>query len=341
MATASVYLLDMPGKSAITISQDELRSLLGQIEAQLHRSQVYRRIVNRLQNLLGDTDEQAKVLCKALGREAIGLAFQQFAQAYPEQDTNDTSTEIESENCQNLSEFQTQAIIGAPQPSTNTVNNTTDFSNNPVHKLSQYLTSNRKPSNAELVKQHTQQQYLEIMRQIGLQLKQARESHSKSLAQLHIYTHIPIDQMEAVENANLELLPDDLCVRNYIRVMGNALGMNGKILAASLPEPNNIKQILPSWCQPQKKLLDSRVEFRPIHLYLGYTALVAGAVGGLSHLSQPITNSSLLNSEVIDTPIPSVSKSPQSQTGFNNKPGIKTSPAGISVGNDIAPPEIL
>jgi cytoskeletal protein RodZ len=175
------------------------------------------------------------------------------------------------------------------------------------------------------------------MQQIGLQLKQARDSQYLSLEQLQVYTHIPIQQMEAVENANFEFLPEDVCLRGFIRVMGNALGINGTILASSLPTPGIVKSILPSWYQPHKDALDLRLEIRPLHLYLGYTALVAGAVGGLSHLSQPSTTNSLVNS-----PVPSVSPSPQHQTEITNKPGIKSSADGsISVGNDIAPPEAL
>ncbi|HIK04427.1 MAG TPA: helix-turn-helix domain-containing protein [Trichormus sp. M33_DOE_039] len=348
MSTASVYLLDMPGRSAITLSQDELRSLLGQIEIKLHRSQVYRRIVDRLETLLGDSGEQAKVLCKALGREAIGLAFQQFAQEYPEKDTTDTSANIDSENAKNLSHCQKQAIFSPQQSSINTDISISTFEastkntdKNQTSQISQDLTSNHKPSKAELVKQLTQQQRLEAMRQIGLQLKQARESQHKSLAQLQIYTHIPIHQMEAVENGSLELLPEDGFVRDYIRIMGNVLGINGTILAASLPKPGAVRAILPSWCRPQKKPSDLRLEIRPLHLYLGYTALVAGAVGGLSYLSQPATTRNLLNSDVVNSPVPSDSQSPKYQTGVTNKPGIQTSPNSIRVGNDIAPPEVL
>ncbi|MCF4967045.1 helix-turn-helix domain-containing protein [Nostoc sp. CMAA1605] len=348
MSTASVYLLDMPGKSVATLSQDELRSLLGQIEAQLHRSQVYRRIVTRLQTLLGDAGEQAKVLCKALGREAIGLTFQQFSQEFPQQDHLDTSTNVATVDEHNLSDLPTQALSTTQQVSLNTntsiptitevTNKTTD---NSISKFIQHLTSNSKPPKTELVKQLAQQQRLEAVRQIGSQLKQARELQNKTLAQLHIYTHIPIPQMAAVENADLELLSEDVYLRDCIRLMGNALGMNGIILAASLPPLDRVKSMLPLWCQPQKPSLDLRWEIRPLHLYLGYTALVAGAVGGLFHLSQPPATTNLLNPHPVNPPVPSVSDSPKSQPGVTNKPGITTTPTGIRVGNDIAPPEVF
>jgi len=43
LTTTSVYLLTIPGNPPIEIPRDELRSLLAEIEAQLHRSKVYRR----------------------------------------------------------------------------------------------------------------------------------------------------------------------------------------------------------------------------------------------------------------------------------------------------------
>ena len=83
MTNTPVYLLTIAGNSSIEISQDELRSLLGQIETKLHRSKVYRNALATLQNLLGPSSEQAKVLFKAISREAIALSFQQFATQEP------------------------------------------------------------------------------------------------------------------------------------------------------------------------------------------------------------------------------------------------------------------
>lgn len=60
--------------------------------------------------------------------------------------------------------------------------------------------------------------------------------------------------MEAIENGNWELLPEDVFVRGFIRLMGNALGFNGTALAASLPAPEPTKSVLPSWGEYEKNL---------------------------------------------------------------------------------------
>ncbi|MFS0520246.1 hypothetical protein ACEYW6_37000, partial [Nostoc sp. UIC 10607] len=80
MVTTPVYYLQFLDNPNIEISQDELRSLLREIEVQLHRSGVYRRALAIVQKLIGEQTDQAQDLLKAVGREAIGLAFQQFAQ---------------------------------------------------------------------------------------------------------------------------------------------------------------------------------------------------------------------------------------------------------------------
>ncbi|MBH8573167.1 helix-turn-helix domain-containing protein [Nostocaceae cyanobacterium CENA369] len=362
MTITSTYLLKVAENHAIEISQDELRSLLGQIETELHRSQVYRRAVARLQKLLGTSGEQAKILFKAVGREAIGLAFQQFAQhqkvADIPQDTNvvGVTSNIEQENISDLSSCiasvklhshknsanpSNENIALPSQVATNTTKNPVKNSKNivPVTTAIEWLKPNKKPSKTEIAKQIAAEQRIEQLRQIGQQLKQARESQNLSLSQLSIYTHISIHQMEAVENCNFELLQEDVILRGFIRLMGNALGLNGTILATSLPAPDTVKSVLPSWSESQSISKRLAVDIRPIHLYVGYTALVAGAVGGLSLISQQANADKAINPDTI-SPSSSLSKSSQ-KSEPTAKPGLKSSHTGVSIGTDIAPPEAL
>lgn len=335
-----MYLLNIPGQPTVTISQEELRSLLGQIEVELHRSKVYRRVVARLETLLGAAGQQAKVLCKAVGREAIGLAFQQFAQqhemiAHIDQPTNNSVANIETPT---LTELPT-----APPLSTSSLSESSTDSKqvpvahqNPAATLTQWLKPLKKPSKKELAKEMAEKERLEIMVQIGQQLKQARENHNLSLGQLSIYTHIPIEKMEAVENANFHLLPEDVYVRGYIRVMGNALGINGTILAASLPKSEAMKSVIPCWSQSKNHGKPLNIEIRPMHLYVGYTALVAGAVGALSSISQPANPDTLVDAETIS---PNSSLQAPKKTEASIKPRTKSTNIGINPDQNIAPPE--
>lgn len=341
MTMTPPYLFKVPGNSAVEISHDELRSLLGEIETELHRSKVYRQAVAAVQKLIGSSEE-AKTLFKAVGREAIGLAFQQFAHHAQVLDSNQ-QTDIELAKSHPLNPEKTNTVLSSKTVSTENITNTSinnlenSENRHPITTVINWLKPNQKTAKAELAKQMADEQRLETMRQIGQQLKQAREAKGFSFRDLSIYTHLPIHQMEAVENGNLDLLPEDILVRGFIRVMGNALGLNGIILANSLPATNNVPSVLPSWSQP-KNSQGLGLEIRPVHLYVGYTALVAGTVGGLSLMSQPGKIDTTLNPEV--TPSSSISQSTQN-TDVTPKPGIKSSLTGFSVGSDIAPPEAL
>ncbi|MEA5596190.1 helix-turn-helix domain-containing protein [Rivularia sp. UHCC 0363] len=346
---SSMYSLSVSGQPAIEISQDELRSLLSEIEAELHNSKVYRRALATVQKLLGDSSDQAKLLFKAVGREAIGVAFRQLS--LHNQTIADTTPEVEEkvelpvEPAKDLSECLT--IVNS-SPSTNIVKEETASSPTLVNHTAslnskktapfQWFKSG-KPSKAQIAKQTRVEQRLEKFREIGQQLKQGRESRGLCLSDLHMYTHIPVRQMEAVERGDMESLPADVYVRGFIRVMGNALGFNGTALAATLPTSETQESLVPSLFQSDSKTPKIGLDISPMHLYVGYTALVAGAVGGLSLVSHQQSNAQkAINPEV--APASDVSESFKYKEN-TAKPGIKSSNAGISIGSDIAPPEAV
>lgn len=351
-----LYSLTIPGNPTIEINQDELRSLLGQIEAELHRSKVYRRALATVQKMFGDSSEQAKQLFKAIGREAIGLAFHQFAQQKsqveekqePVSQTSEISVNSE-ENSSELSACLTSAKFHPkadtevsdelkPQPITNIASSTAKVQEKSLKMASPLAwLKNKKPSKAELAKLAESEKRLETLREIGIQLRQARELQGLSLLQLNIYTHVPVHQMEAIENGNWENLPEEVFVRGFIRVMGNALGLNGTRLVGSLPAPEPAKTIAPIWYKNEKSSGGMGLNVSPMHLYVGYTALVAGAVGGLSLMTQQTEAKRLLPDNETSSPFTQTLKENQPDT----KPGLQSNSKGISVGSDIAPPEAL
>ncbi|MBW4632357.1 MAG: helix-turn-helix domain-containing protein [Iphinoe sp. HA4291-MV1] len=368
MATTSVYLLKILDNSSIEISQDELRTLLGEIEAELHRSKVYRRAVAILQKLLGSSTEQANVLFKAVGREAIGLVFRQFVQQYQkveenqqqEDSTSQIATTEKTNSAHDSSHDLSQHLTSVVEQKT-TIEETNSKANLPSESQVESHTANdsartkqdrsktktsigwlnpgKKRKQAELAKQMAAEQRVETLRQIGQQLKQARESQGLSLGQLHVYTHVPLHHMEALEKGNWELLPEDVYVRGFIRVMANALGLNGTNLAASLPAPEPVKAILPARYQ-YKSHFGLGISLHPVHLYLGYAALVAGSVGGLSIMASQQANADrAINKDAATQPSSSFTHSLQ-ETKPISQPGLSSS-ASVTVGSDIAPPEAL
>ncbi|MEC4811986.1 MAG: helix-turn-helix domain-containing protein [Scytonema sp. PMC 1069.18] len=367
MATTSVYLLKVLDNPAIEISHDELRSLLGEIEAELHKSQVYRRVLTVMQKLLGSSTEQAQALFKAVGREAITLAFHHFIQHSQKNEENnqqvennigtdnheeilsisDTNIDAKQEDSTDLSHCLTnvkshqkfttvEATSKVNSPSTFQVKKVTE--DNSINKK-QNRWFQKKPSKAELAQMKAQQR-VDSLHQIGQQLRQIRESQGLSLNQLHVYTHVPIRQMEAVENGNWDLLPEDVYVRGFIRVMGNALGLNGTHLAASLPATEPAKVVLPTYYQPKHYSagFNLGLGLRPVHLYVGYATLVAGSIGGLSFMSQQANADRLINTDEVKPPSSSLTHSLEKEKS-PVKPGLRSHSNSVIIGSDISPPE--
>jgi hypothetical protein len=336
---ATMYSLNIPGNPTVNISQDELRSLLAQIETELHRSKVYLRALATLQNGLGASSEQVKILFKAVGREAISLAFQQLAlqpQTFADMRSQvDVAISSEEESA----DYKGFKSKSQPENKDNSLSSSakeiSTAAHPPLHtpeKPQSMWWGKQKSSAAEQARLAAEQR-VESLCQIGKQLRQARESQGLSLNQLQVYTHIPLHHMEALENGNLDLLPEDVLIRGFIRVMGNALGLNGTNLASSLLMPQQAQSVLPSWYKAKNASGFGAWEIRPLHLYVSYTALVAGAVGGLSLVSQQTNVNRAGNSDVV---IPANSSLSQSQEKTQAKVKV-----GASVGADIAPPESL
>jgi cytoskeleton protein RodZ len=360
MATTSPYLLQSPGHPTIEISQDELRSLLDEIETELHHSKVYRRALTMMQQL-GSSAEQAQSLFQAIGREAIGLAFRQFVQH--SQKIEDEKKQLENNNQTDNNNIEIVATLSEEAEVVDYTPYLTDVRSHqkehvetivqdvpsklevmqtvetqPVKKKQNAWFGNRKPTKAELAEQKAQQR-IESLRQVGQKLKQVRELQGLSLNQLHVYTHVPIHQMVAIEEGNWDGLAEDVYVRGFIRVMGNALGLDGINLAASLPVPEPTKLVLPTSYQSQFQSSNLGFGIKPVHLYVGYAALVAGSLGGLSIMSQQANaNATIETSEASTSSEVQQSLRDEKPTA---KPGLQSNATGVTVGSDIAPPEAL
>ncbi|MEA5625944.1 helix-turn-helix domain-containing protein [Nostoc sp. UHCC 0251] len=325
MVTTPVYYLQILDNLNIEIPQDELRSLLGEIEVQLHRSRVYRRALAIVQKLIGEKTDQAQDLLKAVGREAIGLAFQQFAQQSQKVETA-TDTKQATETVNLPSEIQQEHCTLREKPSKNTAENS-------LWKKPLQLLNHQRISQAELAEQAAQQR-MACLREIGQQLQKTRQSKGLSLDHIQLSTHIRTELIEALENGNWKELSDDIFVRGFIRRYGDALGLNGVALAGSLPCLAAIPVTHPFSEQTQKGM---GLEIRPTHLYVGYTALLAGAMGGLALMSQQQANTNISIEQDNSSSVLQSSK----QQSPTVKPGIKSTNTGVAVGSDISPPERL
>ncbi|CAN1212606.1 DUF4115 domain-containing protein [Tumidithrix helvetica PCC 7403] len=118
--------------------------------------------------------------------------------------------------------------------------------------------------------------------EIGAQLKQMREEKDISLQQVTATTLIAERHLRAIEEGNLESLPEPVYIKGFIRKYGETVGL-GKIadefpLAPVVEEKKN-------WSKSPAG------ELRPLHLYALYILVIGGAVGTLAaFLNPPLAN---------------------------------------------------
>ncbi len=197
----------------------------------------------------------------------------------------------------------------------------------------------KKLTKAEKAALEKAQKRKEVLERIGQELRKARIGRCLSVQQVHAQTLVPVNHLKALEKGNIEKLPEDIYVRGFIYRLGNALGLDGATMAAALPVADPLQGMIPSW-----SALDGNsslgFELRPLHLYLGYTALMAGAVGGLTAVTQHSTPGVSLMPELSNGETEAIARSNR-EIEVTVTPGLEFSDTGITVGSDMAPPEMM
>lgn len=330
--------------SRLEISQERLQSILSDIEAELVNSEIYRRTMAGLQTMLGEEYNTAQLLVNAVGQEAVRLTFHQFAK---NNKIVGVTTAVRDIGKEEELEFRQEIDYRAEKADLHFETTSGGIlldSFNPkkldsiFNKKKGTNKSNKKQSNAELLAINNVQEREKALHQIGQELRQARQSRSLSTEQLYRQTLVPTYQIDALESGRIDQLPEDVYIRGFIRRLGHALGLDGVAIAESLPiPPNPVKTTVSPWYQVP---FAGGLQVTPVHLYVGYTALIAGAVGGLNLMSHQSPVGVSIESNSAHSPQSSVVSNPEN-AGAKSKPGVKSTKTGIKVGSDIAPPEVL
>jgi cytoskeleton protein RodZ len=121
----------------------------------------------------------------------------------------------------------------------------------------------------------------EKLAEIGAQFKRIREDKDLSIPHLTATTLISERYLRAIEDGQMESLPEPVYVRGFIRKYGDALGVG------DLSEDFPLNPVLPE----QKWAGSAAAELRPLHLYALYVGVIAGAVSLLAtFLNSPEAN---------------------------------------------------
>jgi len=121
----------------------------------------------------------------------------------------------------------------------------------------------------------------EKLAEIGAQFKRIRQDKELSIPYLTATTLISERYLRAIEDGQIESLPEPVYVRGFIRKYGDALG------AGDLSEDFPLNPVLPE----SKWAGSAAAELRPLHLYALYVGVIAGAVSLLAtFLNTPDAN---------------------------------------------------
>lgn len=112
--------------------------------------------------------------------------------------------------------------------------------------------------------------------EIGHLLQATRQTQGHSLEAMAAKTLIRASLLTAIEEGDCPNLPEPVYLRGLIRRYGEAMGLDGQMLASQLltpPEP-----------QPTQWQDSPAAQLRPFHLYVTYIVLLVAAISGLSYL---------------------------------------------------------
>ena len=354
--------------AAITMSQGELRDILQCIESEFLESEIYLRTLTGIGNIVGESAASLSSVLKSLGREAIRLTFREFTKhcnivAVTEEEKLEAEL-LEQNSLTRYSQGDSMPSNSSKLPLTTTdpiaqeshppeansgISSNSQGVNFPYYQssftnsiaLSGLKSDNtrtapppkaRKLSKRELAIQLATQKREQGLKDIGEILYQKRLQQGLSIYHLHTITFIPIHQIAALESADLKALPEDIYLRGFIHRLAKALELDGQFLLQKLPQIDATKTVLPSWYH-SKTIAGGTGYLAPIHLYLGYTTLLAGALGGLAMISPQE-----VGQLAPDTLVPPTDLIPQQNFSPDNN-GARDQHK--SVNHSIAPPESI
>ncbi len=133
------------------------------------------------------------------------------------------------------------------------------------------------------------------LQNIGCSLRQLRQEHSLSIEEVAARTRIQPRLLRALEEGQMDVLPEPVYIQGMIKKYGESLGVNSIELAKSVAADQ--MQIVPLKSNRWDGF--NRPQIRPVHLYLGYIFMLLAAISALSHS----LNNSIQSLEAANKPV--------------------------------------
>jgi cytoskeleton protein RodZ len=299
---------------------DVVSTRLEQVEAQLQTNDVYCRAVDCLQQLAAERGADIQLLLRTIAREAIRLTLQVTEEQTADEadeatviqtavvactmaqadlsDASDASMNLgELDNAQLEADLNTQLEADLNAQLEADLNQVigSDKKLNPLQTL--LLKCQGKGTIEAAETEPTPPTREECLVALGEAVMAARGEKGMTLAQLHARTFVPLYHLQALEQGEVDRLPQDVYLKGFLRRIENALVLESGTLAAYLPDEEALEAgILPSWVQHKGTGVKATtknlggLEVNSAHLYLAYTAIMAGGVCWISGQSAPKNN---------------------------------------------------
>ncbi|MCL1467169.1 helix-turn-helix domain-containing protein [Argonema galeatum] len=126
---------------------------------------------------------------------------------------------------------------------------------------------------------YLEKQRAEKLAEMGSYLRHLRQEQSLSLEEVAAKTKVQARLLNAIEEGNLEPLPEPVYIQGFIKRYADTLGLDGGEFASVFPTGQSFQFLKASW-----RVLPAVPQLKPIHLYLVYIFLIICAVNGLSGL---------------------------------------------------------
>ncbi|MEO1067745.1 MAG: RodZ domain-containing protein [Cyanobacteria bacterium J06638_6] len=118
--------------------------------------------------------------------------------------------------------------------------------------------------------------YREQLLELGTLMQSARQYQGQTLEAMATKTLIRPSLLAAIEQGDLDGLPEPVYIRGLIRRYGDALQLDGETLASQFFTPRRHERR--SWQE------SPAAQLRPLHLYGAYFMLLITAISGLSYV---------------------------------------------------------
>ncbi|GBE94796.1 helix-turn-helix domain-containing protein [Nostoc cycadae] len=174
-----------------------------------------------------------------------------------------------------------------------------------------------------------EEQRAEKLKELGAQLWAARQERSLSLEEMMVITKISRRLLQAIEEGNLEDLPEPVYIQGFIRQYADALGFNGAEFAKAFPvTAMAVATTAPVSVNRSMKLL------RPVHLYLLYIFVIICSVSSLSKVLNSAEFSADNNQsqpEAVSQPAPNSDKENTTAQSVSDNQDNQTVQIGVTL----------